>query len=166
MVSEVPTLKGEVGPEGRAICYYLEGGGAAVPLGKIGIGSGTKDKSGYLDLHAEIGAALDCAIRREADITGGRPPVSLLILRWVHYLSMVYHRNAIKTHKKASRAALEGLPDPWALEKLRDAEEGILAHSEAFARHRKTNDRLRRDPLYLELMDVFREELRRRRVRI
>lgn len=160
------TRPGEVSPEGRAICLYLSGGGASTPIGKIGIGRGTADSTGYMDLHAEIGGALKKVSAKEEEITGKQPIVNLLVKRWSHYLSMVRHRNALKSHTRASRAAQKTLPDPWAYEKLRNAEEGILTHTEQMEFHRLQNEKLRRSKLYLGLMDVFREELRKRRVRV
>jgi len=157
---------GEIGPEGRAVCYYLEGGGEATPIGKIGIGKGTTNKTAYLDLRAEIRGALEEVTAEEARATGDRPMVNLVLRRWIFYLLMVKTRNALKTHRKRARNALDQLPSPWAHEKLREHEEAIIQETEALLKYERENNRLRKDKLYLRLMEVFAESLRSRGVRV
>lgn len=157
---------GEISREGRALCYYLEGGGESTPMGKVGIGRGTTDKTGYMDLKAEIGDSLRRVTEEERRLTGRSVRVNTLVKRWANYLAMVRARNALKTYTRLSKKAQNSLPSPWAYEKLKDAEEGILTEQKTLEETSERNEKIRRSTLYIKLMDVFRQELNKRNVRI
>lgn len=153
---------GELNREGNLICSYLEGGGGVPsPVGKIGIGRGSTDRTGYLDLMAEIGGAIEAASKEEERLTKKKPTINLLVKRWANYLLMVRHRNCLRTARKAASLALSLLDKGGSVEELQKQEELVLLHSEALKKHKKENDRLRRNKIYLKLMDVFANELRR-----
>jgi hypothetical protein len=156
---------GEVPPEGRAICLYLSGAEAPSPAGRIGMPSGGGDGSSYIDMMAEIGGALKVVDKEEHRLTGKKPMVNLLIRRWFNYMSMVKHRNALKTAKKLARLALKEVQVGGSLDELQKWEEAILREQAAYDKCARNNDRLRRRSLYLQLMGVFREELQSRGVR-
>lgn len=158
---------GEVGAEGRAICLYITGhDGPPSSLGKIGMGSGSGDASGYMDMMAEIGGALHAVDKEEEKLTKKKPSVNLLVKRWANYMFMVKHRNALRTARKGARAALSYMGMGGPLYKLQDYEEAVIHHTGRLQYYAKENEKLRRRKIYLQLMDVFNEELRRRRVHV
>lgn len=174
MTEDFPVYKGkrarggsfELGPEGKAICLYLDGLQAGSALGNLGMpAAGSGDADGPQVKLAEIGKIMRDIDSMEEEITGTKPRYNRLKRRFAAYMAMIEARNLLPLAQFDCDLAIHRINLGLAtLEDLQEAEDKLEQVEVALDHATKENERLRKGSIYLKLIGEFGRLLKERRV--
>lgn len=155
----------KLGPEGRAICLYMEGMTIGSALGNLGMPRLEGEGGGKQIQLAEIGKIMDEMDALEEGLTGTRPRYNRLKRRFAAYMAMIEARNLIPFMEFETELAMHRITlGLGTLEQLQDAEDQLEEAEKAYATAHRENECLRKGKVYLKMISEFGRLMRERRV--